>query len=105
MSVFQNKAVRLMASCEAGSLNDLAERRRKLLLSALELYRAIGGSFEQLEAVIMRDEAEIPRRVDVVLGDLMSELAAIGYVYDLDIMQAAHNTLDSRRQEAADLAG
>ncbi|WOS65271.1 hypothetical protein [Sinorhizobium fredii] len=104
MSVFQNKAVRLMATFEEGSLSDLAERQRKLLLSSLELYRAIGGSFEQLEAVVMRDESEIPRRVDLVVGELMGELAAIGYLYDLDIMQAAHNTLDRRRQETAALA-
>ncbi len=95
MSEFQNKAVRLMAACGEGSLSDLAERQTKLLLSALELYRALGGSFEQIEAVIMQDETEIPRRVDLVIGDLMKELAAIGYIYDLDIMQAAHNTLDT----------
>ena len=104
MSEFQNKAVRLMAGRGEDSLNDFAERQRNLLLSALELYRALGGSFDQLEAVIMRDEPEIARRVDLVIGDLMNELAAIGYLYDLDIMQAAHNTLDRRHRERACLA-
>jgi hypothetical protein len=104
MSEFQNKAVRLMAACGDSSVSDLAERQRKLLLSALELYRAVGGSFEQLEAVMMRDDTEAPRRVDLVIGELMSELAAIGHIYDLDIMQCAHNMLDARLRETAALA-
>ncbi|TCN33753.1 hypothetical protein [Sinorhizobium americanum] len=98
MSEFQNKAVRLMAGHGEDSLSDLIERQRKLLFMSFELYRALGGSFDQLEAILMRDEPETPRRIDLVIGDLMGELAAIGYIYDLDIMQAAHNTLDRRRE-------
>lgn len=88
-----------MAAFGEDSLSDLEERQRILLLTSLELYRALGGSFDQLEALIMGDEQETPRRVDLVIGDLMGELAAIGHLYDLDIMQAAHNTLDRRLRE------
>ncbi|YCI06205.1 hypothetical protein M1D34_29735 (plasmid) [Ensifer sp. D2-11] len=42
----------------------------------------------------MQDEANIPRRVDLVVGDLMKELAAISHIHDMDIMQAGHNALD-----------
>lgn len=95
MSEFQNKVVRLMvASAGDASVSDLAERQRNLLVAALELYRALGGSFEQLEASVMQDEMEAPRRVELIVGDLMKELAAISHINDLDIMQAAHNTLD-----------
>lgn len=75
-------------------MSDLAQRQRNLLMSARELYRALGGPFEQLEAAIMQDEASTPRRVDLIVGDLMKELAAISHIYDMDIMQAGHNTLD-----------
>lgn len=100
MSAFQNKAVRLLAA-RAGeaSARDLVERQRNFLAAALELYRALGGSFEQLEAVIIEDATGAPRRVDLVIGDLMNELAVISHVHDMDMMQAAHNTLDLRLQE------
>lgn len=95
MSVFQNKAVRLMiASTGEASIGDLDERRKNLLMTAMELYLAMGGSFEQLEACVMQDETPKPRRVDVVIGEMMKELAAISHVHDMDMMQAAHNTLD-----------
>lgn len=95
MSEFQNKAVRLMAACDGeASVTDPGLRQRNLLLSALELYRALGGSFEQPEAAKDQGEMSTPRRVDLVIGDLMKELAAISHMYDMDIMQAAHNTLD-----------
>ncbi|MDX0770028.1 hypothetical protein BMJ34_18780 [Sinorhizobium medicae] len=95
MSEFQNKAIRLMASYDGdASIGNLALRQRNLLLSALELYRVLGGSFEQLEAAIMQDHASALRRVDLVVGDLMMELAAICHIHDMDIMQAGHNALD-----------
>ncbi len=100
MSDFQNKAVRLMAARSGeASVSDLAERQRNLLFATLELYRALGGSFEQLEASIMEDATGAPRRVDVIIGDLMHELAAISHIHDMDLMQAAHNTLDIRLRE------
>ncbi|WP_245269706.1 hypothetical protein [Ensifer sp. WSM1721] len=80
-------------------MSDLAQRQRNLLFAALELYRALGGSFEQLEASIMEDATGAPRRVDVIIGDLMNELAAISHMHDMDLMQAAHNTLDIRLRE------
>ncbi|AHK04252.1 hypothetical protein X971_4408 [Agrobacterium tumefaciens LBA4213 (Ach5)] len=33
--------------------------------------------------------------VDVAVGDVMHELAAIGHVADLDIIQAGYNKLDA----------
>lgn len=84
-----------MTACDGeASVSNLAQRRRNLLSSALELYRALGGSFEQLESAIMQDEASTLRRPDLVVGDLMKELAVICHIYDMDIMQAGHNTLD-----------
>lgn len=47
----------------------------------------------------MEDATGAPRRVDVIIGDLMNELAAISHMHDMDLMQAAHNTLDIRLRE------
>lgn len=105
MSEFQNKAVRLMAACAGeASVSDFSERQRQLLLSALELYRALGGSFEQLEACVMQDETAAPRRVDLIIGDLMQELAVISHTHDIDMMQAAHNALDAGQRDLEDRA-
>jgi hypothetical protein len=101
MSLFQNKAVRLMVACSGeASLLDLAERQRNLLRVSLELYRALGGSFEEIERTLLQDVSADPRRVDRIVGDLMKELAAIGHIHDMDIMQAAHNTLDNDLRES-----
>jgi hypothetical protein len=95
MSEFQNKTIRLLTVCEGeASVTDPAQRRRNLLSSTLELYRALGGSFEELESAIMKEETGTLRRLDLIVGDLMKELAAICHIYDMDIMQAGHNTLD-----------
>lgn len=100
MSEFQNKAIRVMSVCEGeASVGDVAERQRRLLLFALELYRSLGGSFEQIEDQIMQDESDPPRGVDLVIGDLMRELAAISHLHDIDVMQAAHNALDRRLRQ------
>ncbi|WP_244560061.1 hypothetical protein [Ensifer aridi] len=48
----------------------------------------------------MQDEAD-PRRVDLIIGDLMNELAVISHMHDMDMMQAAYNTLDLRLREIA----
>ncbi|MFK0274079.1 hypothetical protein ACIQUG_10415 [Ensifer sp. NPDC090286] len=100
MSEFQNKAVRLMiASTGEASLGDLDERRRNVLTTAMELYLALGGTFEQLEACVA-DATLQPRRVDMVVGDMMMELAAVSHIHDIDIMQAAHNILDTGPRQA-----
>ncbi|MGO4621539.1 hypothetical protein AB4Z34_25875 [Ensifer sp. 2YAB10] len=100
MSEFQNRAVRLMvASSGEDSTSDLAVRRAKVLTTALELYDALGGSSEQLEACIAKRDAGAPRRIDLVIGDLMMEMATISHIHDIDVMQAAHNALDSGIRE------
>ncbi|QRY71088.1 hypothetical protein JVX98_31700 (plasmid) [Ensifer sp. PDNC004] len=39
------------------------------------------------------------RSADLSIGDLMKELAVIGHLLDIDVMQAGHNTLDRRMKE------
>ncbi|MEI3854688.1 MULTISPECIES: hypothetical protein [unclassified Ensifer] len=100
MSEFQNRAVRLMvASVGDASTSDISVRRTNVLTTALELYVALGGSHEQLETAIAKKESDAPRRIDLVIGDLMMEMATISHIHDIDVMQAAHNALDSGVRE------
>ena len=100
MSEFQNRAVRLMvASIGDASTSDISVRRTNVLTTALELYVALGGSHEQLETAIAKKESDAPRRIDLVIGDLMMEMATISHIHDIDVMQAAHNALDSGVRE------
>ena len=100
MSEFQNRAVRLMvASIGDASTSDISVRRTNVLTTALELYVALGGSHEQLETAIAKKESDAPRRIDLVIGDLMMEMATISHIHDIDVMQAAHNVLDSGVRE------
>ncbi len=100
MSEFQNRAVRLMvASVGDASPSDISVRRTNVLTTALELYVALGGSHEQLETAIAKKESDAPRRIDLVIGDLMMEMATISHIHDIDVMQAAHNALDSGFRE------
>ena len=103
MSEFQNRAVRLMvASIGDASTSDISVRRTNVLTTAMELYVALGGSHEQLETAIAKKakkESDAPRRIDLVIGDLMIEMATISHIHDIDVMQAAHNVLDSGVRE------
>ncbi|WP_065373066.1 hypothetical protein [Ensifer adhaerens] len=100
MSEFQNRAVRLMvASVGDASTSDISVRRTNVLTTALELYVALGGSHEQLETAIAKKESDAPSRIDLVIGDLMMEMATISHIHDIDVMQAAHNALDSGVRE------
>ena len=98
MSEFQNKAVRLTAACDGrAAAGDIVERRKKFLGAALELNQA-------LEAAVIAGTS-LPvgentiRSPDLIIGDLMKELAVIGHLLDIDVMQAGHNTLDHRMRE------
>ncbi|MGN7737754.1 hypothetical protein [Ensifer sp. 22564] len=98
MSEFQNKAVRLTAACDGtAAAGDIVERRKKFLGAALELNQA-------LEAAVIAGKS-LPvgentiRSPDLIIGDLMKELAVIGHLLDIDVMQAGHNTLDRRMRE------
>ncbi|MBB4105380.1 hypothetical protein [Allorhizobium borbori] len=102
MGAFQNKAVQLVkvrTGEEPASQEDLV--RDQVLRSMLELYQAAGGSLDELIETAhqtLQPLAEVPR-VDVAMGDLMQSLALLGYVHDIDIIQAGYNTLDAQIRE------
>ncbi|MDH7808201.1 MULTISPECIES: hypothetical protein [unclassified Rhizobium] len=96
MGEYQNKAVDLMRNRVGDSiLNNKIERREAFLRKAMALYHVMGGAAEGMRAAV-EDVVHLPKpSVDVAVGDVMHELAAIGHVADLDIIQAGYNKLDA----------
>lgn len=96
MGEFQNKAVDLMRNRVGETLlNDRMARREEFLRKALALYHVMGGTVEGARAAAA-EVAPLPSpSVDVAVGDVMHELASIGHVADLDIIQAGYNKLDA----------
>ncbi len=96
MGEYQNKAVDLMRNRVGDSiLNNKIERREAFLRKALALYHVMGGAADGMRAAV-EDVVHLPKpSVDVAVGDVMHELAAIGHVADLDIIQAGYNRLDA----------
>ena len=102
MGAFQNKAVQLVKVStgeEPASQDDLV--RGQVLRAMLELYQAAGGLLDELIETAqetLQPQAEA-QRVDVAMGDLMQSLALLGYVHDIDIIQAGYNTLEAQIKE------
>ncbi|MGV1787096.1 MULTISPECIES: hypothetical protein [Agrobacterium] len=96
MGEYQNKAVDLIRNRVGDSiLNNKIERREAFLRKALALYHVMGGEADGMRAAV-EDVVHLPKpSVDVAVGDVMHELAAIGHVADLDIIQAGYNKLDA----------
>ncbi|MQB06277.1 hypothetical protein G6L16_015720 [Agrobacterium tumefaciens] len=96
MGEYQNKAVDLMRNRVGDSiLNNKIERREAFLRKAMALYHVMGGAADGMRAAV-EDVVHLPKpSVDVAVGDVMHELAAIGHVADLDIIQAGYNKLDA----------
>jgi hypothetical protein len=95
MSEYQNRAVELLiATIGEETILDSADRRIRFLRQAIELFQAMGGSAQEASAVVSAAMSTPAPVVSAKLGDLMSELAGIGYAHDIDMIQAAYNTLD-----------
>ncbi|QTK82643.1 Hypothetical protein AT6N2_L1955 [Agrobacterium tumefaciens] len=96
MGEYQNKAVELMRTLVGEKmLNNKVERREEFLRKALTLYHAMGGTVEDLQAAAKDMGIKPALSIDVAVGDVMHNLAAIGHVADLDIIQAGYNKLDA----------
>ena len=96
MGEYQNKAVELMRTLVGEKmLNNKVERREEFLRKALTLYHAMGGTVEDLQAAAKDMGIKPALSIDVAVGEVMHNLAAIGHVADLDIIQAGYNKLDA----------
>jgi len=96
MGEYQNKAVELMRTLVGEKmLNNKLERREEFLRKALTLYHVMGGTVEDLQAAAKDMGIKPALSIDVAVGDVMHNLAAIGHVADLDIIQAGYNKLDA----------
>jgi hypothetical protein len=104
MSEYQNRAVELLIETigKATVLNRV-DRRIRFLRQAIELFHAIGGSALEADALLSTAMTGPAPVVSTKLGDLMAELAGIGYSHDIDMIQAAYNTLDMGWQNVTDV--
>ncbi|MBL0373868.1 hypothetical protein JJB09_17735 [Rhizobium sp. KVB221] len=96
MSEFQNRAVELLvAGPGAAVAMDTVERRTRFLENALELYRAMGGTLDEAGGLAKAIYSRPATDVVAEIGDVMIALAGISQINDVDMMQAAYNTLDA----------
>lgn len=78
-----------MACGGAASVTNIAECQKRSLAAALELNRALEhGTDHAVDRSLLG--AGATRRIDLIIGDLMKELAVVGHLFDIDIMQAGH---------------
>ncbi|WP_105440334.1 hypothetical protein [Neorhizobium sp. T25_13] len=104
MGEYQNRAVALVAASVGENFAfDQEQRSQACLVAAIELFYVLGGSAEGLATAAATAATRPTPATDTAIGELMKEIAAIGAMKDLDIMQAAYNTLD--RQMRAIKAG
>jgi hypothetical protein len=94
MSELQNRAVELL-KLQAGSppMTDAALRHHLLTL-CLGLYRAMGGSEAHALHLLQHSFSVPPADVATSVGDLMMAVAGLSHLQDIDMVQAAYNTLD-----------
>ncbi|MFM2277900.1 MAG: hypothetical protein RLZZ444_131 [Pseudomonadota bacterium] len=105
MSEYQNKAVQLLEARHGfEDSNDLENSRERFLHSALELFRALGGTQNAAAAQFQKAFSTPAGATADTIGDVMAAVAAISNIQDLDMMQAAYNVLDAGwREIEADL--
>ncbi|CDN52804.1 Hypothetical protein RG1141_CH04430 [Neorhizobium galegae bv. officinalis bv. officinalis str. HAMBI 1141] len=95
MGEYQNRAVALVTASAGENFSfDREQRSQACLVAAIELFYVLGGSAEGLATAAATAAARPAPAIDTAIGELMKEIAAIGAMKDLDIMQAAYNTLD-----------
>lgn len=99
MGAFQNKAVEIIRA-QSGE-EKTAEHslvRERLVVAMIELYRASGGSMDDLMNAARKklDHQSHKDRIDGAMGELLQALALLGHLHDIDIIQAGYNTLDAQ---------
>ncbi|MCX8998088.1 hypothetical protein NOF55_13335 [Rhizobiaceae bacterium BDR2-2] len=103
MGAFQNKAVKLLQVQDGHeSVSELALANARLLKAFLDFYLSTGGTLDEVVEAAQSAETERQagaQRVDVAMGDVMTALAVLGHVHDIDIMQAGYNTLEAQIRE------
>lgn len=95
MSELQNKVVALI-QLQRGkhALSNMDERRDDFIRHAFAIYYGMGGNAKELLAAAGA-KAETNPSMGEAIGDALYELAAVGHIWDIDIIQAAYNRIDS----------
>lgn len=106
MSEIQNRAIQMFHAQPDGTPITTEEFRERMLRASLALYHALGGTEAMARELIDEIGQRRPETVDASVGDVMVALAGVSYLQDMDMMQAAYNTLRRRfrQMQAASLA-
>ena len=103
MSEIQNRAVDLLKMDPDAHPMTIEDVREQFLTASLALYRSLGGSDARAK-VLLQGSAKQQGDVAALVGDLMLKMAAVSHLQDMDMMQAAYNTLRRRYRELASVA-
>ena len=104
MSEIQNRAVQIFHAQPDGAPITTEEFRQQMLRASLALYQALGGTEAMARELIDESVQRQPGTVDASVGDLMMALAGVSYLQDMDMMQAAYNTLRQRLRQMQDVS-
>jgi hypothetical protein len=95
MSELQNRMIKQLKK-DGWRLHGNAsyDRHERLIKAALALYFTAGGRADVLvSTVAAATSSSAP--IDTCIARLLAEVAAVSRAHDLDMVQAAHNWLDS----------
>jgi hypothetical protein len=96
MSEIQNRAIQMFHAQPDGTPITTEEFRQQMLQASLALYRALGGTEAEAHELVKESVQRRPGTLDASVGDVMVALAGVSYLQDMDMMQAAYNTLRRR---------
>lgn len=94
MSELQNRIIRRLQNQATDRGNQVFyNRKQQLLIAALNLFYAAGGSAREIQEVI---EFCQPGDIGIAeaVAEMMVETAALSHSSDLDMIQAAYNWID-----------
>ncbi|HEV7435648.1 MAG TPA: hypothetical protein VGO22_12360 [Pseudorhizobium sp.] len=101
MSEIQNRAIQLF-HLEADDVPvTTPEFREQMLQASLKLYQALGGTEVAAQELLRKAAGDPKEDVARSVGDVMVSLAGVSYLHDMDMMQAAYNTLRLRLRQLA----
>lgn len=104
MSEIQNRAIQIFRAEAGGTPIDSAAFRQQMLQASLALFKAMGGSEAMVQEQIDQSFHQTPGAVDALVGEILVAMAGVSYLNDMDMMQAAYNTLRQRVRQLSPVA-
>ncbi|MCJ8519500.1 hypothetical protein ABID21_002272 [Pseudorhizobium tarimense] len=103
MSEIQNRAVDLMKMDPDAHPMTVEDLRDNFFKASFALYCSLGGSEAKAKALLQSSGGH-EGDVATLVGELMVTTAGVSHLQDMDMMQAAYNTLRRRYQQLSSAA-